>query len=557
MKLSLQSKFIIIAGFSALVAAANLAVTSTELSRLNELYDKQHMQTMMVQRHMEADMSHDAMRGDAQAYILALIEGNAQEAEKLKADFDEGANTMLKNTKENIDAASTEKTKAMLGELIPLIEDYTAKGHALLAGATPAEAKEKFPEFITSFKTLEEKMGAASERLETVYSGWVENAKALKQEFEQFVWGISLFSILIAIFIPFYANRGVFRPLGTMMQSMKRIAGGESKTTIPYTERSDEMGEMARTAVVFKENAQRVHDLAEEQKRRDQEAIQQRKNDMQTLANNFESSVKGVVDMVASAATEMEATSKSVAGIADTNKNKLKVLTSQIDGTSRNVQLVASSTSELSSAINEISAQVARAASITSSAVHEAEQADGTVASLTAAAQKIGEVLEMINSIAAQINLLALNATIEAARAGDAGKGFAVVASEVKNLAGQTTKATEEIAQYINSIQGATTETVGAIKNIGGKIREIDSIATSIAGAVEEQGVATKDIASNVQQAADSTNQVSKNAGDVASSSAETGESASQMMSATSELSRQSETLRREVDRFLAGVRAG
>jgi len=339
--------------------------------------------------------------------------------------------------------------------------------------------------------------------------------------------------------------------------AMRKVADGELTTEVPSLSRKDEIGAMASALQVFKENGLAMKEMEKQQKLQEVTAVEERKRVREELATSFEASVKGVVNMVASAATEMEATSKSVAGIAQSSKNKLGILSSQIGSTSKNVQMVASATSQLSAAINEISSQVARASTITATAVNDAQQADGTVQGLTEASQKIGEVLEMINSIAAQINLLALNATIEAARAGDAGKGFAVVASEVKNLAGQTTKATEEIAQYISSIQGATAETVGAIKTIGSKIHEINSITTTIAAAVEEQGAATRDIATNVQEAATGTEQVTKNTADVTAASNETGAAASEMMTATGELSKQSEILRGEVDKFLINVRAG
>jgi methyl-accepting chemotaxis protein len=222
-----------------------------------------------------------------------------------------------------------------------------------------------------------------------------------------------------------------------------------------------------------------------------------------------------------------------------------------------NVETVASATEELSSSIKEISSQVAHSTTISSTAVQAANDTNGTIRELAEAAQRIGELVDLINDIAEQTNLLALNATIEAARAGDAGKGFAVVASEVKNLATQTAKATEDIGGQITAIQGTTGEAVKAIENISTKISEMNEIATTIAAAVEEQGAATGEISRNVQEAATGTNRVNTNIGDVKTASSETGQAAGEVLTSAQELSRQSEILRGEVDKFLNEVREG
>lgn len=345
------------------------------------------------------------------------------------------------------------------------------------------------------------------------------------------------------------------QPLRRISSAIEKLASGDNTVDIPYTERKDEVGDISRSVQVFKDNALKLEQMALQQKEQEVRAEEEKKRAMQQLADSFEANVKGVVDVVASAATEMDATSKIMCSLAETSKHKLDGLAREVNQATDNVQTVASAATELSASIGEINRQVNRATDITRTAVEEAQRADGTVQELVTAAEKIGEVVQIIDSIAEQINLLALNATIEAARAGDAGKGFAVVASEVKALATQTTKATSEITAFVGSIQSRTNDTVSVIKGISETIKEINGISSSIAAAMEEQGAATQNIAVNVTQAADSTKGAARDAGEVMSAAQETGSAATQMTAATGELSRQAELLRGEVDKFLNGVR--
>lgn len=275
------------------------------------------------------------------------------------------------------------------------------------------------------------------------------------------------------------------------------------------------------------------------------------------LADNFEVNVKGVVDAVASAATEMTASSQSLSATAEETTRQSTAVAAASEQANANVQTVASAAEELSASVSEISRQVSKSVSIATSAVEAARKTDSTVQGLANAARKIGDVAKLISDIAGQTNLLALNATIEAARAGEAGKGFAVVASEVKNLANQTARATDEITAQISAIQSATDEAVDAIRAIAGTIDEMSQISASISTAVGEQGSATQEIARNIQEAANGSAAVSSNVAGLSRSASETGSSAGQVLEASSELSQQAERLRKEVDQFLTMVRAG
>jgi methyl-accepting chemotaxis protein len=350
--------------------------------------------------------------------------------------------------------------------------------------------------------------------------------------------------------------KGLSRPIGDLKIVMEAFARNELKADVPGVKRGDEVGEMARTVEVFKTNGLEVERMKADQVATEQRSVAQRKADMIKLANDFESAVGEIIETVSSASTELEASARTLTSTAERSQELTTMVAAASEEASTNVQSVASATEEMASSVNEISRQVQTSASIANEAVLQAGKTNDRVGELAKAASRIGDVVELINTIAGQTNLLALNATIEAARAGEAGRGFAVVASEVKALAEQTAKATGEISQQISSIQSATQESVSAIKEIGDTIGRMSEIASTIASAVEEQGAATQEISRNVQQAAQGTQQVSANITDVQRGSTETGSASSQVLSAAQSLSRDSNRLKTEVGKFLNTVRA-
>jgi methyl-accepting chemotaxis protein len=393
--------------------------------------------------------------------------------------------------------------------------------------------------------------------------GWVVGGGIYLDDFYAIFWAqVREIGLLVGLGLLLVAGlflllgRSIVNPINAMTVAMRKIAGGETEVNVPALERRDEVGAMAKSVQIFKDNMIEAGRLRGEQDVLKTQADAERKLLLSRMADEFERGVRASIDTLAGAAREMQATSTSMSVTAGEASQQATTVAAVAEQASTNVQMVAAATEELSSSVSEIGRQVTQSAQIAGQAVAEANRTNVTVQGLSAAAQKIGDVVKLISDIASQTNLLALNATIEAARAGEAGRGFAVVANEVKSLASQTAKATDEISMQVGAMQGATTEAVRAIESIGRTIGAINEITSAISISVDQQGSATQEIARNVQEAARGTGQVSGNIASVNQAADKTGSEANKVLFSADQLSGQAATLRTDVDRFLADIRA-
>jgi methyl-accepting chemotaxis protein len=350
-------------------------------------------------------------------------------------------------------------------------------------------------------------------------------------------------------------RRRVLAPLQAIKNAMLKVANGDLTAEAPFSDRTDEIGALAGALATFKANAVEKGRIENEQRDRHGQATQRQKT-IEASIVSFEAQIGDALKALSDAAGQMRSTSDEMSAISHQTNGQVSSAAQASEEASTNVQTVAASSEELSASISDISRQVTHAAGIAGRAVDETKQTDGTVQGLAESAERIGEVVKLINDIAGQTNLLALNATIEAARAGEAGKGFAVVASEVKSLANQTAKATEEISAQIAAVQKVARDAMDAIKGIGNTIGEVSAVATSIASAVEEQGAATQEITRNTQEAARRTREASANITGVTDGANATGVAAQNVKSAAEALGQRTDQLRRQVDDFLATIRA-
>ena len=392
--------------------------------------------------------------------------------------------------------------------------------------------------------------------------GWIVATGIYIDDVDALFWQRAITNIVVAFAMLFIIavlgvmiDRSTSRPLKSITTAINNLANGNTEIAITNSDRKDEIGDLQRALLIFRENRIQADKLEREQQE-NQEAQLQRAKKIDAMIRNFETEVAGNLTVVNAAVTQLRSTASHMMDQSVSTTNQATAVAAATEEASANVDTVASAAEQLAAAIDEITLQVNRSSQIAQSGAEEAEEASSIFAALGNASDKIGEVVELIQSIAEQTNLLALNATIEAARAGEAGKGFAVVAAEVKNLANQTPRATEDIATQINDIQSSTQNALGAIQHLSGRMNELNEVAGGIAAAVSEQDAATGEIARNVSEAAEGTKEVSRNVTGLRHSAEDERGASGEVMDAAESLSDKSHVLMSQINDFLANIRA-
>ncbi len=508
-----------------------------------------------------------AKEGNANALIiartaeLAFARGQGALATVLGLDKEEALKTFEESFHE-LEQAITGLDKATQGtDMRPIFEEVATLSKAYHEAAEKAVEDHKQLE-----ELIEKEMARTGDEAETILGKLHESISTEEESLhddlsstikttEITILVVAIVGFALGVVVSLLIASGIAKPVIMMTGVMKALGEGNRTIEIPARENRDEIGEMAKSVQVFKEGlieAERLRALQEAEQQRQIERGQK----MEAAVTDFDKMISEVVGSVSAAATELQSTAQSLSATAEETSRQSNAVAAAAEQMTQNAQTVAAATEELTTSIREIGSQVTESTRIVGSAVTQAEDTNGKVKGLSQAAQKIGDVVTLINEIASQTNLLALNATIEAARAGEAGKGFAVVASEVKNLATQTAKATEEIAGQVKAIQDSTDVSAQAIQEITVTINRVNEISTAIASAVEEQGAATQEISRNVQEASTGTSEVSSNIVGVTQASQQTSAGSTQVLSAASELAMNGERLKKEVEGFLHTVRA-
>ncbi|MFA5041029.1 MAG: methyl-accepting chemotaxis protein [Bdellovibrionales bacterium] len=557
---SISSKVILVIATLGVVAGAIATLGGYGLSKITTAAE-------------EINASGKDIRLGAQAYIYILMLSRGEYRAAVAPNEIGEIMPLIKQYKEvfvdrisKLEEGASAKNKEQIKKIRAAYDEYSALSDKTFATAEKhkgAEASAAQKEIYDAVMLARKKATQVTDEITALNAGFTEENDKIAAKSEELsaflsvaMTVVTLGGIAFGLFLGMFISRkGIVGPIHMIVDCLSKLADGQLGIDIYGTDRKDEVGNIAKTTLIFKENMVKAKEL-EMAEAKERAAKEERAKKRAEATERFEHAMSEIVKSVASASTELQASAQSLAATAEETSKQSTVVAAASEQTTANVATVASASEEMTASIAEIAQQVTRSSQIANKAVEDAKNAGSSVGALVDAAKKIGDVTEVISGIAAQTNLLALNATIEAARAGDAGKGFAVVASEVKNLANNSGKATEEISAQIASIQQISQQSATAIDQICKVIQEMDQISTAISAAIQQQSAATKEIAHNATEASKGTSEVSSNISSVNTAANSTGESSHQVLQAAQELAQQSNRLKKEFDSFVAALAA-
>jgi len=555
--MQLKTKFVSVSLFSIFCVSVLIYESFSTIWTLEAAAKKVEVANTISRYQDDIDKMHDAVRSEVTSAITYFNSGNKDGATSASNVLKTHLEEMQATVKSALTLELPVEIHNEYNEISDLVDEYSGAASSAINNLSDANATA---------------VGAAS--LNNVYIKLSVLNSKLNQEVEEFLKDIksksdsimktsvrnfsiiATLALIFVIFVPIFITTNIFRPQTKMIEVLHKVLGGDTNQEVPFLDRKDEIGSVANVLETVRHSMSEKQELEEKAKLQAKQAEEDRRNNLLVIANKFETTVKGIVDMVAAAATEMDATARDLQQNATNAQGETKQLSESSSKTNTNIQGVSKATSEFNNAANEISSQVANSREYAHKLSEQTVQVNSVVVDLESKANAINSIIDIINNITSQIDLLALNATIEAARAGDMGKGFAVVANEVKALATQTSKATEQINVQISSIQASTSKAVSSIQEITDSIKTINQNSTSIASAVEEQNATSAYIAESVNQVALMSNAFMASMEKVASSSAHSEVASGQMVSAVDNLLQQSNVLQDEVNKFLTYLKS-
>jgi methyl-accepting chemotaxis protein len=548
----IKTKFLCLSASYILCVIVLAGAAYSSINVVDDLIDQLDISHKSVLSQSESDRLHDAISGDIAHALSAHALSNKEEIQSAINDFKEHVGDYIKAIDSALGLNLPSDIHQNFVEMRGLRDDFIKKSSLVIDNLDKSEVKDYFVQFNASFDNMDVINDKLTEQVRGLAKDISDKGHFIRDRSIKRFSVVAIIAILIALAIPGIILVAFFAPQDRIIKVMHQILEGHNKEEVPFLDRGDEVGNIAKALEKFRHSNIEKEDLELKGK----QAEEDRRNKLALFASNFENSVKAIVDIVASAATEVDITAKGLKESSINAQKETKQLLSNSEQTNENVQGVSKATNEFTNAVNEISSQVANSREYAHRAAKQTDNVSGVMSDLSTQAAAINGIIDIINDITSQINLLALNATIEAARAGDMGKGFAVVANEVKALATKTSKATEQIATQISEIQSSTSKAVASIVEITESVKTINQNSTSIASAVEEQSVTTSYIAESITQVSSMSGAVGVSAKKVESSSVEAGNSASQMVSAAGDLLKQANMLQSEVDKFLSSLKS-